>query len=116
MEFAIGSMPQWKSKPKTSPLDADVEYQKLCGVISNGSLKPLEYAGVYVNESADAKRLGTKHPARLVRDHLRRLLRATRLESDYRLICRQTNERGLWAVGVVFEPKEMAQSAKKRKK
>ena len=94
MQFVKGPTPKWKSKPKSSPLDSDIEFQKLCLAITSNTLKPLEWAGIYVNQSSDAIRLEAKHPARLVRDHLRRFLRELNLESDYRLIARQTNEPG----------------------
>lgn len=111
MKFQIGVMPKWRGKPKVSPLDSDVEFQKLCSVITNNTLKPMQYAGVFVNESNDAKRLGTKNPARLVRDHLRRFLKELKLEADYQIIARQTAEPGVWAVGVILEPRESAQTA-----
>lgn len=111
MKFQLGQMPKWKSKPKPNPLDADAEFQKLCSVITNGSLKPMQYAGVFINEATDGKRLKTKNPSRLVRDHLRRFLKELNLESDYRVIARQTADPGVWAVGVVLEPREAEQTA-----
>lgn len=110
MKFKLGEMPKWKSKPKANPLDADTEFQKLCGVITGNQLKPLQYAGVFVDESVDGKRLKTKNPARLVRDHLRRFLKELHLEADYRVIARQTADPGVWAVGVVLEPREAEQT------
>jgi hypothetical protein len=112
MKFEIGVMPNWKSKPKRSTLDTDIEYQKLCHVITNNTLMPGQYAGVYINEVADAERLQAKNPARLVRDHLRRFLRGLNLEADYRIIARQTNQPGIWAVGVVLGPREALLSRK----
>lgn len=112
MKFTLGDMPKWKAKPKPSPLDADVEFLKLCNVISSNTLKPGQYAGVYVNEATDAKRLKSKFPARLVRDRLRKFVTELQLEADYRIIARQTNEPGVWSIGVVLEPREAALSPK----
>lgn len=112
MKFSMGAPPTWKSKPKTSPLDADVEYQKMCNVITNNTLKPMQYAGVFIDQAVDGKRFGVKNPARMVRDHLRRFLKGLKLEADYQVICRQTNQPGVWSVGVLYEPRESALSAK----
>lgn len=106
MKFKLGEMPKWKGKPKANPLDTDIEFQKLCHVITSNTLKPMQYAGVYIHESEDGKRLKAKNPARLVRDHLRKFLRELKLEADYRVIARQTADPGVWAVGVILEPRE----------
>lgn len=112
MKYYRGEAPKWKSKPKPSPLDSHTEYQKVCSLITTGALKPFEYNGVYINEAVDGERLNSKHPWRLVRDHLRRFLKELRLEADYRLIAKQTNEPGIWFVGVQHMPREAALSTK----
>lgn len=106
MRFQTGKAPQWKGKPKASPLDADADYLKLRTKILSGTMKPSEQAGVYIDQAEDGKRLGAKNPARLVRDHLRRLLKETNLEPDFVITCRQTAEPGVWGVWVTYEPRE----------
>jgi hypothetical protein len=108
VRFIGGKKPQWKGKPKTSPLDTDVEFLKLRTTILGGKLKPFEFTGIEVYEEQDSKRLKTKNPARLVRDHLRRILREANLEPDYSITCRETSTPGVWAVVVTHEPREMA--------
>ena len=107
MRFRAGSKPQWKGKPKTSPLDADADFLKLRAKILSGTMKPFEEAGLYVDPS-DGERLRTRHPARLVRDHLRRLLKDASLEASFDLTCRQTAEPGVWGVWVTYVPREGA--------
>ena len=109
MKFLAGNKPQWKSKPKASPLDTDVEFLKLRNKIVSNTMKPFEEAGLFIDDT-DGKRLGTKNPARLVRDHLRRTLRELNLEPDFVVTCRQTAEPGVWGVWVTYEPRESAVS------
>lgn len=110
MKFKLGETPKWKRKPKVSPLDSDTEFLKLCNVISSNTLRPGGSAWIYLNQNADSLRLKTKHPARLVRDRVRRFLRELQLEADYRLVARETADPGIWAVGVILEPREAALS------
>lgn len=114
MKFKAGETPQWAGKPKTSPLDSDAEFMKLRAKILSGTMKPMEQAGLFVDPS-DGKRLKTKHPARLVRDHLRRTLKETNLEADFVLTCRQTAEPGVWGVWVTYEPRDAMASKKDRR-
>lgn len=99
----IDGKPQWKSKPKASPLDNDVEYIKLRNTISGGKMKPFEQKTLIVT-AADIERLGSKHPERLIFDRLKRFIREINAEAEYRVVCRQTNVPGEWGVAVSFEP------------
>jgi len=106
MKFIVGKRPEWKSKPKASPLDTDVEFLKLRNAILTGQLKPFEEAGIEVHEDTDGKRLKVKAPARLIRDHLNRMLKETKLEAEYAVTCRQTDTPGVWGVWVLHQPRE----------
>ena len=108
MKFVAGKRPEWKGKPKASPLDSDIDFQKLRSMIIGGQMKPFQEAGIKVHDVEDGKRLNTKNPARLVRDHLRRILMEANLKPDYVITCRQTADPGVWGVWVVHEPREMA--------
>lgn len=113
MRFQTGSKPQWAGKPKTTTLDGDPDFQKRAKILSN-TMKPFEEAGLVVEEKADGERLQTKNPARLVRDHLRRLLKQVNLEADFSITCRQTQEPGVWGVWVRYEPREAALAPQQR--
>jgi hypothetical protein len=104
MRFQAGKKPQWKSKPKTSPLDSDADFLKLKAKILSGKMKPFEEAGLLIDDS-DGKRLGTKNPARLVRDRLRRILEETNLAADFDITCRLTAEPGVWGVWITYAPR-----------
>lgn len=110
MRFQTGRKPQWAAKPKTTTLDGDADFQKLRAKILSNTMKPFEEAGLFVEEKADGERLRTKNPARLVRDHLRRLLKEVNLEPDFAITCRQTADPGVWGVWVTYEPREAAVS------
>jgi len=101
MKFAMGQVPEWKPKPKASPLDHDVDFQKLLEKVTSGAVELNDGgAGVYIDQTADGKRLGAKNPARMVRDHLNRILEERELQTEYRVTCRQTAEEDVWAVWV----------------
>ena len=100
MKFVMGQTPEWKGKPKASPLDGDADFQQLKQVIISGSMKRNEQAGLYVHEIEDGKRLGLKYPARTVRDTLNRLLKDNELEANYKVTCRLTAEDDIWGVFV----------------
>ena len=100
MKFVMGQTPEWAGKPKASPLDDDADFQALRQVIISGSMKPSEEAGLYIHEIEDGKRLGAKNPARMVRDHLNRLLKDNEWEDSYRVTCRLTAQDGVWGVWV----------------
>src|SRR5579859_1813577 len=106
MKFVAGKRPKWKSKPKASSLDTDEEFLKLLTMILGGQMKPFQEAGIKVHEETDSKRFKTKNPARLVRDHLRRMLKEANLEPDYRITCRQTATPGEWGIWVLREPRD----------
>ena len=99
MKFVEGQTPEWKGKPKSSSLDNDADFQKLVTEITSGSVKH-EGAGLYIDEVEDGKRLAVKNPARMVRDHLNRILDERGITSDFRVTCRLTSEEGVWAVWV----------------
>jgi hypothetical protein len=103
----IDGKPQWKGKPKASALDNDLEYIKLRNTILGGKMKPFEQKALIVSVS-DGERLGSKHPERLVRDHLQRFIRSINAEADYSVTCRQTNVPGEWGVVVSYEPPNLA--------
>jgi hypothetical protein len=113
MIFREGSKPEWKGKPKASPLDTDVVFLKLRNEILQGRFKPFEGKWIEIHDEADGARLQTKNPARLVRDHLRRILKDANLEPDYVVSCRQTATPGVWGVWVVREPRESAVAIKR---
>jgi hypothetical protein len=115
MKFIIGKPPEWKGKPKASPLDTDVDFLKLRTMILSGQMKPFQEAGIKVHDEVDGKRLKTKNPARLVRDHLRRILKDAHMEPDYVITCRQTSTPGEWGVWVLHEPRESAVGTKRIK-
>lgn len=100
MKFAMGKTPEWKGKPKSSPLDDDADFQKLVSKVTSGAMKQNDEAGLYIHEIEDGKRLGAKNPARMVRDHLNRILRENELEGDYQVTCRRTIENHVWAVWI----------------
>jgi hypothetical protein len=101
MNFAMGPTPEWKGKPKASPLDGDADFQELVAKITSGSLEVGgEGAGLFINQVEDGKRLGAKNPARMVRDHVNRILKQNELEDDHDVTCRQTKYEGVWAVWV----------------
>jgi hypothetical protein len=100
LKFVIGHAPEWAGKPKASPLDDDADFQALRQTIISGSIKPGEQAGLYINEFEGGKRLGAKNPARMVRDHLNRLLKENELENAYRVTCRLTADDRVWGVWV----------------
>jgi hypothetical protein len=108
----MGKQPEWKGKPKASPLDTDMEFQKLRNMIISGQMKPFQQAGIKVHDDVDGKRLKTKNPARLVRDHLNRILKKANLSPDYVVTCRQTSTPGESGIWVTHEPREMATTGK----
>jgi hypothetical protein len=112
MKFVAGKRPEWKGKPKASPLDTDVDFLQLRTMILGGRMKPFEEAGMLIHESTDGVRLNAKNPARLVRDHLRRILKESKLEPDFEITCRLTATPGEWGVWVKHLPREMALSEK----
>lgn len=95
----MGQTPEWAGKPKRSSLDDDADFQLLLQKIMNGDI-PAEGAGVYIHEVDDGKRLGAKHPARMVRDHVNRQLKERNLDGSYRVTCRHTIEEHVWAVWI----------------
>jgi hypothetical protein len=102
MKLLRGTLPKFKSKPKPSPVDDIPEYAELLSLIIHGKLTEREYAGLIVSDK-DRALEGVKNPGCLIRDNLRKFLRKRNLQSDYRIICRQTDQPGLWYVGVVYE-------------
>ena len=106
MKLIHGAPPKWKSKPKASPLDTDVDFLSLCNDILRGKIGEFEQRTLMVHEETDGKRLNTKHPARLVADHLRKMMRAANLEAEYTITRRQTDTPGEWGVMVTHEPPE----------
>jgi hypothetical protein len=108
MKFEAGKRPEWKGKPKASPLDTDVEFVKLRNLILTGQMKLPQEAGLKVHEETDCDRLKTKNPARLVRDHLCRTLKDANLAPDYKLTCRQTTTPGEWGIWVTRISREAA--------
>lgn len=101
MKYFEGNPPEWKGKPKASPLDHDAKFQKLLTRIIEGSLTVGDGgAGVYVDQVEDGKRLGAKNAWRMVRDHLNRKLKENGLTDKYDVTCRQTATEGIWAVWV----------------
>jgi hypothetical protein len=105
MRFKQGEAPAAKTKVKTNPLDSDQDFLRLRAKIVNGQFGMYEEAGLYVHDEEDGKRLGVKGAARMVRDHIRRVLRAYQVEQDYKLTLKQTNEPGEWAVWLTYRPK-----------
>ena len=108
MKFVVGEPPKWKGKPKASPLDTDPAFLALRTLILSGNMKPFQEAGIRVHELEDGRRLKTKHPARLVRDRLRRVLQEAHIEPDYVITCRQTDNPGEWGIWVLHEPRDSA--------
>lgn len=106
MKLVKGDPPRWKSKPKANPLDTEVEFLKLQSIILTGKLGPFEQIGRLNYEDADGKRLKTKHPARLVRDRLNRVIKNANLGAEYEVTTRQTDTPGEWGVWVKHEPPE----------
>ena len=99
MRFATGQTPEWAGKPKASTLDTDADFQNLKALILSGKMEPAG-AGLYVDEVEDGNRLGAKNPARMVRDHLNRLIKDNGLEHRYDITCRRTAQDGVWGVWV----------------
>jgi hypothetical protein len=116
MKYETGPQPKWKGKPKASPLDTDTEFLKLRNDILSGRFAEFEERGLLIHEHADAKRLQAKNPARLVRDHLRRILKDARLEADYAITCRQTVNPDEWGVWVTHVPRESVYGAERVRK
>lgn len=100
MKFVMGQIPEWKGKPKASPLDGDTDFQQLKQAIASGSIRRNDHVGLYVHEIEDGLRLGAKNPARMVRDHLNRFLTENELEANYKVTCRLTAEDHVWGVFV----------------
>ena len=80
MKFVVGERPEWKGKPKASPLDTDVEFLQLRNLILQGQMSPFQEAGIKVHEETDGKRLKTRNPAPLafISSHPRRAIRRTK--------------------------------------
>jgi hypothetical protein len=104
--------PEFKGKPKRSPLDTNEQYMILKQHIASGKMRAQEWVGMEVTES-DAKQLGVKNAGRLVKDHLTRFLKRSNLLSDYRVTWRLLAN-GNPYVGVVFEPPIVANQKSKR--
>jgi hypothetical protein len=109
----MGQHPVWKGKPKLSPLDVHPEFLKMQAAILQGQLRPFEEAGIEIRMTEDGQRLKAKNPARLVRDRLRRVLKEQRLEPDYEITCRLTENPGVWGVWVKHIPRESAYGLKR---
>jgi len=99
VRFAEGQPPKGKGKPKSSPLDGDSDFQELAAKVMHG-MKPRESAGIFIDQVADGKRLGAKNPARMVRDHMNRLLSENEFADLHTVTCFQTEKDGVWAVWV----------------
>ena len=113
MKFTIGKPPEWAGKPKASPLDEDVDFQKLVKMIKAGELKPGEEAGLYINEVADGRRLKAKNPARMVRDTINRLLAELDATEDYNVTTRRTSKEGDWGVWITRLAIEVVRSRRR---
>lgn len=108
---ADGPPPRRKSKPKARPVLNTPEYLQLTARISSGKMKPFEFAGCYV-DSTDAKRMGSKFPARSLTDAVRQFIKSAGLSSDYWVEKYETHEPGVWTVRVVYEPPSSARSTR----
>jgi hypothetical protein len=71
------------------------EFAELVDLIVGGKLSVGEYAGLIVSDRE------VKQPGQTLPDELRSTLRDAKLESDYRIICRETDTPGIWYAGVV---------------
>jgi hypothetical protein len=98
----IQGKPQFKGKPKRSPLDTCEPYLLLKQRIAAGKMKPQEIQGLELTES-DAREFEVKNVGRFVKDHLTRFLKNANLMSEYRVTWR-TLANGNSYVGVVYEP------------
>jgi hypothetical protein len=98
----VHGKPQFKGKPKRSPLDTCEPYLLLKQHIAAGKMAPQQIIGLELTE-ADAKEFGVKNVGRLVKDHLTRFLKRNNLLADYRVTWR-TLANGDTYVGVVYEP------------
>jgi hypothetical protein len=98
----IHGKPQFKGKPKHSPLDTCEPYLMLKHRIFAGLMAPQDRAGLEISED-DAKQLGVKNAGRVVRDHITRFLKRSNLLADYRVTWRSMAN-GNTYVGVVHEP------------
>lgn len=98
MKYVAGQAPEWRGKPKASPLDDDAEFQKFLRKLTGGTMEEGDLVVVYVHQIDDAKRLHVKNPWRMVRDHVNRVLKENGLSESYRVTCRQTTEENVWGV------------------
>jgi hypothetical protein len=112
MKLIHGAPPKWKSKPKASPLDTDVDFLNLRNYILRGKMGEFEQKTLILHEEIDGPRLNTKHPERLVRDHLNKILKAANLSTEYQVTTRQTDSPGEWGVMVTRQPPEAMVSQK----
>lgn len=98
-----GPPPARKRKQVTSELDKHEEYLKLKAMLFSGRMRPNEMAGIYMGPD-DAKKLGYKWPWRTATDSLRRLVRSMHLEADYEVTKYETDQSGVWFVGIKYNP------------
>jgi hypothetical protein len=103
MKFYKGPAPRRKSKPKPNVFDRIDAFLQLKAFISSGKAKPQEQAGITLDQY-DGRKLGLKFPARAAADSLRRFVRSLGLEADYHVLKYETNEPGVWWIGVTYEP------------
>jgi hypothetical protein len=113
----LNARPQFKGKPKSSPLDTCEPYLLLKQTIAAGKMKPMEARGLELTEP-DAKQLKVKsvrHAGRMVRDHLNRWLKRSGLSTDYWVEWR-TMANGNQYAGVVHEPANVVPAEQRRKR